>query len=930
MSLNVQGLRSNFDELKQVLRKFNPDICITTETHITHEINTSEFNINGYKTVRANSHSDHTGGVIIYIKNGLKISNCCTTSSEMIWLASFDIIANDNVKVKIVGVYMSASESKMQILNHFENWLESNCTDCDIVICGDFNLDVSKRNTYGDRLLRICDEYGLKQCVDKFTRCTQISNTTIDLCLTNIRIDIKIDYDDQIADHANVIISFKCNKTDKKSKMKTIKTWRNYSQHELDDVVNGWVSEWSEIQIKSCDEKVEWLISRLSETANQFITEKTVKSDSDFFDEELEHMRREKNMLYKAAQFSDADQLKWTRYRMFRNQYKQQIKKKKYEYTQRRLNMAKGDIKGTWKVLKSILSNDQHEIEHVLNDGNIIENDKDIADEFNNYFVTAIEKIHSEIPQVDFENNINFNADRMFEFNKVNVSDVKKCLREFEKKSSKDSHNISIEFLLRCIDYIAVILTDIVNSFFEEAKFPRLLRESIIVPIQKVAGTIRVDEYRPINTLPCVEKLIEKLACDQFNKYISENNIICNEQSGFRNAHSCETALNNIIDEWKDALEDSNSILAVFLDFQKAFETIDRSILLNKLKSYRIGENALKFFSSYLESRTQRVKVNNVLSEPRTNNLGVPQGSILGPVLFIIYINDLKASLQYCKMKLFADDTLIYAYSKQIEESAHNLNTDLSNLYKAINQNKLKLNINKTKLMLITKKKNICTDLINIHIGTEKLEFVDQVKYLGVIVDNDLNFKRNFDYVIKKYATKVNVLARCSNKLNLQQKIQIYKAIIEPHVNYCSSILFLANKTEIDRLQKIQNRCMRNILKMSHYTSAHTLLEILEFDDIYRRITMNTLVMIYKIVNKLTPEYLSEKITLKADNPRRNTLRNRELINPKNCKKNYSQNSLFYKGINLYNSLPNHVKNVESTNNFKQKLRQYMQTNSLQ
>lgn len=222
--------------------------------------------------------------------------------------------------------------------------------------------------------------------------------------------------------------------------------------------------------------------------------------------------------------------------------------------------------------------------------------------------------------------------------------------------------------------------------------------------------------------------------------------------------------------------------------------------------------------------------------------------------------------------------------------------------------------------MTITKKKSFNKDDIVIKMNDTRLELVDEVKYLGVIIDNGLNFRMNCNNVIRKMAMKCNVLMRIGNRLNMQQKIQIYKSTIETHINYCATILFLANDNEIHRLQKIQDKCMRNILKVDYNYSSTSLLKTLEFLSIKQKIIFSTLVNIYKIVHKLTPNYLSCKLIPKGDNERKATLRNKNHIETNNAKKAYTQNSIFYKGIILYNKLPEECTKAINVNIFKSRL----------
>lgn len=394
----------------------------------------------------------------------------------------------------------------------------------------------------------------------------------------------------------------------------------------------------------------------------------------------------------------------------------------------------------------------------------------------------------------------------------------------------------------------------------------------------------------------------------------------------FREHHSCETAINDVLYEWKAAMNDSKIIIAVFLDFQRAFETIDPELLIFKLEcDFGVRGIELEWFRSYLSDRTQVVKICNVISGAINNRLGVPQGSILGPLLFILYINDLVKCLKYCKIKMFADDTLIYIVVDNLELGVQQLNEDLSRLFEKLCQNKLKLNVDKTKVMILTNKK-IDRNNVNIFINGSKLTIESEIKYLGIVIDDKLKFDRNTDYLCKKIGKKVNVISRLRRELNTGQKASLYKTIVEPHFTYCASILFLCNETDLQRLQVLQNKCLRNVLEVDRYTSSEPMLNALSLLSVNQIIIFRTLIFIYKIISGETPMYLTSRIKFRHETNTR-VLRSNNEIELTKATKTCSQNSLYYKGIKMFNALPNEIKCEKSQNCFEKRLRKHIVAN---
>lgn len=885
--------------------------------------------LSGYRLISCNSSSKHTGGVCAFINKQLKCTNVTAINDNIAWYISFELIIN-KIQTIFACIYLSASENKRIVMESFVKWYNDICCDKPIFICGDFNIDMISNSTFSRQLKNFYEDNGLRLFIESPTRIMGNSATLIDLCLSNInknKIECRIIQDEQISDHTIIETTIFVKSSTYNMKKRKINVWHNYDKNIFCQSIEKWSHTWDNVKGNSINDKIHWLIENISASTCQFKHTKVLKSNLDFFDNELDQMRREKNRLYKIAQFSTLEidaTIKWHEYRQFKNKYKLMIQQKKYECNQRKLNRVHGDMKGTWRVLNSILNKQNDEILCVKSGNITYEDDAAITNEFNKFFVNSITTLNSSIPKVDYENNIEFKSNASFEFRGVSISEVKHCIRELN--NCTDEFFMNAEVMLDAIFVIGQQIVEIINDSFATGIFPETLKKSTITPIPKINGTIMIDEFRPINMLPCIEKVIEKMAYSQLISYVNKNNILKENQSGFRSQHSCETAINDILYEWKESQNSSKIIIAVFLDFQRAFETIDTGILIQKLKKYGITGTTLNWFDNYLKNRKQVVKLGETISDIITNNLGVPQGSILGPLLFILYINDLSNCLINSTMKMFADDTLVYVTANNIEEAILNINQDLSILFDKICQNKLKLNVKKTKVIIISNK-SYNTDNVNIYIDGKKLEIVEEIKYLGIIVDKNLKFDKNIDYICKKVGRKVNVISRLRNELNFQQKLTLYKSIVQPHLIYCSTIIFLSSQSDIERLQILQNKCLRNIMRVDRFTSSSILLDTLNLMSVKQTIIFYTILFIHKMVHNYAPKYLTKRIRFRSENQKNRPLRNTNQIELTKANKSSSQNSLFYKGIKLYNSIPNDIKDIKSEHKFIEKLKTYVKEN---
>lgn len=491
-------------------------------------------------------------------------------------------------------------------------------------------------------------------------------------------------------------------------------------------------------------------------------------------------------------------------------------------------------------------------------------------------------------------------------------------------KNSPDGLNM--QFIKDNFGYFSNIIINIVNSSLELGVVPNKLKVSTIIPIRKVPNTKKIEEFRPINMLPAMEKIIEKIVFKQLMEHVNKNNILTKYQSAFRKGYSCETALHCLLNEWKGKIDQNMMTMIIFLDLSRAFETIDRYILLKKLKKYGIDDFVLKWIDSYLNNRKQRVKCGEIVSKERNNDVGVPQGSILGPLLFILYINDLELSIKCCNFHIFADDTILFIAGENLDQLIFALNEEMKSVEEWLKTNKLKINSKKTKLMIVSSSYKYLEDYrkgIKVKVENTEIELVDHHKYLGFVIDSQLTCKEHIDYIAKKIARKLGVLNRCGRYLSWSTKMTVFNSIVLPHFYYSATIIYLASKSDVERLQKLQNWAMRIMLGCTRYTKIVDMLKTMQWLNVGDFAKLQSMIFVHKIKLKILPEYLQESLTTFEQTHHYETRNKQNFILP-HINKSSTQKSIFFKGLVDYNKLPNDLKEIENINNFKIKLRKIM------
>ena len=418
---------------------------------------------------------------------------------------------------------------------------------------------------------------------------------------------------------------------------------------------------------------------------------------------------------------------------------------------------------------------------------------------------------------------------KTFSIPPVEVNTIYNEITKLDANKSPGTDNIGPRILKISAQIIATSLTYIFNRIIDTGTYPKILKNAKVTPVFKTGERFLASNYRPISVLPTLTKLIEKHLSQHLYKFLIKFNLLHPAQSGFRPNHSCQTALINIIDKWLQEINNGNINLAVLLDFQKAFDVVDHEILCSKLKIYGFDKNSIALFKSYLHGRTQQVQIGNTKSDQLPINFGVPQGSILGPLLFIIYINDLPLYIKNCQTDMYADDSTIHTSGSNIKELQVKIQQDLNCVEQWCHENNMFINSNKTKCMIIGTRQKLSSqeNELCLTISSNKLQNSTCEKLLGIKVDQQLNWSSQVDVVCSTISSRIYLLSKIKQYLNLELRKLFYNGYILPLIDYCCIIWGSCNNEGLNRILKLQKRAARLIMDADPLTPSEPLFKYL-------------------------------------------------------------------------------------------------------
>ena len=937
MHLNIRSLPDKFDKFKLFLtnldnEKIQFDAILLCETFLT-DTNRDLFNIPGYTFISRHRKHYRQGGVGIYIKNNINfiIRDDLSIFIEKSFETLFLEVTSSKGSILIGEVYRVPNSSCPNSITNYElitNKLQNE--NKEIIIGTDQNFDyLNIHCAYSKHLLETFFAACLVPTITRPTRITSESATLIDNIyvsgnrLEYIRSGILVA---DISDHFPIFLF-----TGKKVRHCKPKNNTN-SYRKLDstaiDRINSLLlaTDWSPLQQLHVNDQFDFVNTKLLEYINICAPIKVVTIPA-------KYVIREKWMTKGLLQSSlnlqkmrkrETGKTSSNLYRSYRNLYNRLVRIAKTMHYTALIDRYKGDIAHTWQVLNEITGKrKKSELCDTFNINNVPTNDANtISNSFCNYFTNIGQQCASTIGQATTRssNYLKGNYKNSLFLIPTTPGDIIAIISCFKSKASSGHDGVSSKLVKDLRYALSFPLSIIINNSLAMGLVPDMAKLAKIIPIYKAKDKKDISNYRPISLLPIISKILEKVVHKNLYTFLEKNKVRYASQYGFRKNRSTINAITELVCHITNAIENKQNTLSVFLDLSKAFDTIDHNILLHKLEFYGVRGLALNWFQSYLTDRKQYVLYNNVQSQTLDITCGVPQGSVLGPLLFLIYVNDIANCLTHSKLISFADDTTVFLSSKCINDLYNNMNSDLDDLTNWFKANRLPLNVNKSNYMLFQPNGNQNTLGNTLNIGVDQIEHKLNCKFLGIFIDNQLRWNNHLSHISAKLSRSVYILKTVKHILPLTLLRSLYYTMVQPYLTYGIILWGPTYRCHVKQVSILQKKVIRCINKL-HY-NAHTeplfiRNKILRLDDLYK---FELSKFMFDCINGLLPTPILEYFTTNATIHAHHT-RQRNIPHVTQTFGTNSERAVTHKGQKIWTEIPQPIRLHQNKNIFSRLLK---------
>ena len=811
-------------------------------------------------------------------------------------------------------VYKPPSYDNTQFLQHLEN-IMTKYTNKHIII-GDVNInllgnDTNLINRYKNVIYQ--NNFTISNTInmESATRITPNCKSIIDHVLTNIKnkqhCTINID-ENPLSDHKKILITIAEEVELYKPKTTYEVKGTNYNRFKnifANQVVVNNVDSFQHLiaTIQQCKAQCEYTKVLKCRENNMWITD------------ELLNLMNERDKLYKKM-CQKADEISESKFKILKNKINNKIKVLKNNHFKNRWEQTGSDTKKQWRFINHFFSNKNTKtcIDRLECENSIISNPVDIVNALNRHFSqvgkTIVNNINKELNDLDqdLQNYINefqeITCENTLFLAPTDDGELGKVIADLKVNSAPGHDQVTVQDVRNLSDTIIPILVILINQVLFTSNFPNELKITKISPIFKAGSKQDRNNYRPISVVSVFSKIIEKIIEIRMVAFIKKYIKTDPFQYGFIKDSSTLSAIIDLVDNISTELDNHKIVIAVFVDLRKAFDVVSPVILLNKLRYMGFRGPILNLLRTFLTNRKQYVRLDNYSSETEISECGVPQGSVLGPLLYSLYVLNLKIAGLEAQYYTFADDTVLIYSSEKINDLEYKVNTDLKLYTSWLLHNKLRINIEKTKFLLFKQKSKMIANP-HIIINNKEIEQVKKIKYLGLIIDHNLDWKEHINCLNNKISSIISAMFRLRDYVSKRTKMSVYNAFCLSHFRYLIPVWGTCGVTIFNNIQVLQNKILKILFNYNWLTHTDQLYEELGMLDLRRLMEFEQCKLVYRILNNRQ----KTNVNILINN-------NVHIYNTRTCDRIHLNNINTNKGLcnpisqssTVYNNLPVNIK----------------------
>ena len=917
-----------------MLSDTNLDVITFSETWLKSHVHSCLVDIDGYKSFRQdrlNKKSKRGGGLITYIRKKH------ASNSELLedWGISNEHMEAQWVHIHmplckniyICNIYRPPNGDLKKAIAYLDNCLKNiDLGRNNVFLLGDMNVNYKNKGSPNFKKLNfLAQSNGLTQYINTTTRNTNKTNSLIDIAFSNSKfISLSGTLNHFISDHQPIYLVHKKARDTRPKEQFRGRSYRNFDLESFKSKLRG--ADWAPFY-NSVDPNVAWdlmqgiivsILDKMCPIRNHYIR----NYRPDWMSRELIDQIKDRDYFYKKAK-KTGDQDLWNIAKHLRNLVNSNIRHAKREFVLGELKHNENNAKKFWKVIRSVIPSQKTDPsnEIMMKDGARKLERSEVPYFINEYFInvgnmpSSYSQQVSTSPLADPDTSTEIRpapagaASSLKELRELDVYRVAKSIN-ISKSSGLD--NISSYVVKQTFESLIPEVTFMFNLSIETAKFPECWKKALVIPIPKQGNLTKVQNYRPISLLPLPGKVLEKIVHHQLSEYLEKNMLLAEEQHGFRKNHSTIHSIEQVTSFINNKMDARLPTAAVFIDFRKAFDCVQHPMLIDKLKKLGLSPLVIDWVNSYLTNRKQRVYANDTYSDYQNVTQGVPQGSVLGPLFYIVYANDISQVVKKCKLALYADDTVLYTSHRNFDVSVKYLQEDIDSLMAWCENNGIRANTDKTKVMVFGSKCCLLkTPSFEIKFGDVPLQMVSSYKYLGITLDPQLNYNLHINKVIHSISSKLKQFRRMRSFLSAKAAMMVYKGMILPILEYGDVFFSAATIENKRRLQVLQNKGLRCALNKDVDFSSADLHEEANLLKLHHRREQHTLNLIYDTAQIVVNRKANSKSSISTRSS------NKVMLKTKRPRTEKFKRSFAYVGPTKWNALPERFHHTQSKAAYK-------------